>query len=197
MRAARSQVLPSDSLGFSTPAILAYGISRTSQQIPWRMDFWETCMFHQKFIRTFSSTFWFWQMNPLEERLFQKNIPVTVALEIPCQSRQLDFCFVLPAEKGTLKVTDCFGFIIYVICVHSIVSLQNEDSGREGRDKALLPADTNALQKPIHQNNASGLERFTHRSVSGSEKNIRKRWIPHNLRYDGRGKRACQDYCKL
>lgn len=33
--------------------------------------------------------------------------------------------------------------------------------------------------------------------VSSSEENIRKRWIPHNLRYDGRGKRACQDYCKV
>lgn len=33
--------------------------------------------------------------------------------------------------------------------------------------------------------------------VSSSEENIRKRWIPHNLRYDGRGKRACQDYFKV
>lgn len=57
----------------------------------------------------------------------------------------------LPAVKGTLKVTDCFGFIICVICVvYSIVSFQNEDSGRERRDKLLFPADTHTHPPKAH-----------------------------------------------
>lgn len=51
--------------------------------------------FHQKLIKMCYKTFWFWQMNLPGKRLFQLNIPASVALAILSnQFRQLDFCFV-------------------------------------------------------------------------------------------------------
>lgn len=94
--------------------------------------------FHQKLIKMCYNTFWFWQMNLPGKRLFQLNIPASVVLAILSnQFRRLDFCFVclygrwqytkvegsvLPSAKGTLKVINCFIFIICVI--YSIVFLQ-------------------------------------------------------------------------
>lgn len=104
----------------------------------------------------------------------------------------------LQAEKGTLKVTDYTDNKATAIClVRSIVSLQNEDSEREGRDKVLLPADTNTSSKSPSTRTMHQDLKDSHRKVSLALKSTLGRWIPHKLRHGGRGKRACQDYCKL